>query len=96
MATIDDALNMARAGELTISASAWNFVSEEAYPWYEPRRNCYILKNIQPADDHPLLRRIRNDKLLNTSMESNPHFYKYASRDHDNNEAMGALDTNYD
>ncbi|KAF8938782.1 hypothetical protein BGZ58_000159 [Dissophora ornata] len=80
MATIDDALNMARAGELTISASAWNFVSKDSYPWFEPRRNCYILKNIQPADDHPLLRRIRNDKMLNSSMESNPHYYKYINK----------------
>ncbi|KAF9923508.1 hypothetical protein FBU30_006445 [Linnemannia zychae] len=70
MATIDDALNMARAGELTITATAWSFVNPTAYPWYEERRHCFILKNIQSVNDDPLLRRIRNDKLLNTSVES--------------------------
>ncbi|KAG0206461.1 hypothetical protein BGX28_002094 [Mortierella sp. GBA30] len=34
MADIDDALNMARAGELTITPAAWKFVNPEAYPWY--------------------------------------------------------------
>ncbi|KAF9120405.1 hypothetical protein BGW39_011399, partial [Mortierella sp. 14UC] len=80
MSTIDDALGMARAGELTITASAWSFVNPTAYPWYEERKHCFILKNIQSANDDPLLRRIRNDKLLNTSVESNPHYYKYINK----------------
>ncbi|KAG9064518.1 hypothetical protein KI688_003708 [Linnemannia hyalina] len=80
MSTIDDALGMARAGELTITAAAWSFVNPTAYPWYEERRQCFILKNIQSANDDPLLRRIRNDKLLNTSVESNPHYYKYINK----------------
>ncbi|OAQ27393.1 hypothetical protein K457DRAFT_114407 [Linnemannia elongata AG-77] len=80
MSTIDDALGMARAGELTITAAAWSFVNPTAYPWYEERRHCFILKNIQSANDDPLLRRIRNDKLLNTSVESNPHYYKYINK----------------
>ncbi|KAG0099870.1 hypothetical protein BGZ93_005474 [Podila epicladia] len=78
MATIDDALNMARAGELTITKDAWACVVPGSYPWVEQRRQCYILKNIQQANDDPLLRRIRNEKLFNTSVESNPHYYKYA------------------
>lgn len=77
MATIDDALNMARAGELTITKDAWACVVPETYPWVEQRRQCYILKNIQQANSDPLLRRIRNEKLFNTSVESNPHYYKY-------------------
>lgn len=77
MATIDDALNMARAGELTITKDAWACVVSGSYPWVEQRRQCYILKNIQQANDDPLLRRIRNEKLFNTSVESNPHYYKY-------------------
>ncbi|KAI1321822.1 hypothetical protein EDD11_000098 [Mortierella claussenii] len=80
MSAIDDALNMARAGELTITAAAWRFVNPQAYPWFEPRRHCFILKNIQSANDDPLPRRIRNDKLLNTSVESNPHYYKYINK----------------
>ncbi|KAG0210229.1 hypothetical protein BGX33_005042 [Mortierella sp. NVP41] len=80
MSTIDDALNMARAGELTITAAAWSFVNPTAYPWYEERKHCFILKNIQSANDDPLLRRIRNEKLLNTSVESNPHYYKYINK----------------
>jgi len=77
MATIDDALNMARAGELTITKDAWACVVPGTYPWVEQRRQCYILKNIQQANSDPLLRRIRNEKLFNTSVESNPHYYKY-------------------
>lgn len=80
MATIDDALNMARAGELTITKDAWACVVQGSYPWVEQRRQCYILKNIQQANDDPLLRRIRNDKLFNTSVESNPHYYKYINK----------------
>ncbi|KAK3812685.1 MAG: hypothetical protein J3R72DRAFT_376509 [Linnemannia gamsii] len=80
MSTIDDALSMARAGELTITAAAWSFVNPTAYPWYEERKHCFILKNIQSTMDDPLLRRIRNEKLLNTSVESNPHYYKYINK----------------
>ncbi|KAG0026751.1 hypothetical protein BGZ81_006111 [Podila clonocystis] len=80
MATIDDALNMARAGELTITKDAWACVVPGSYPWVEQRRQCYILKNNQQANDDPLLRRIRNEKLFNTSVESNPHYYKYINK----------------
>ncbi len=76
MADIDDALNMARAGELTITPSAWKFVNSDAYPWFEPRRHCYILKDNKSVHYDPLLSRVRNDKLLNKSVESNPHYYK--------------------
>ncbi|KAG0298278.1 hypothetical protein BGZ98_000264 [Dissophora globulifera] len=80
MSTIDDALSMARAGELTITECAWKYVNQDAYPWYEPRKNCYILKNIQSPNDAPLLRRVRNDKLFNTSEASNQHYYKYLNK----------------
>ncbi|KAG0042364.1 hypothetical protein BGZ83_000554 [Gryganskiella cystojenkinii] len=82
MATIDDALNMARAGEVTITKSAWKYVNPDMYPWSEPRRNCFILRNVQPpaAADVPLMRRIRNDKMLNTAVESNSHYYKYINK----------------
>ncbi|KAG0346879.1 hypothetical protein BG004_000628 [Podila humilis] len=80
MTTIDDALSMARAGELTITKEAWQCVLPGSYPWVEQRRQCYILKNIQQANDDPLLRRIRNEKLFNTSVESNPHYYKYINK----------------
>lgn len=77
MATIEDALNMARAGEVTITKNAWKYVNADAYPCSEPRRNCYILKNIQgPLINTPLLRRVRNDKLFSAPVESNPHYYK--------------------
>jgi len=78
MATIDEALNMARAGEVTITKNAWKYINPDAYPWSEPRRNCFILKNIQPSatTDLPLLRRVRNEKLLNTSIENNSQYYK--------------------
>ncbi|KAF9180118.1 hypothetical protein BGZ51_006432 [Haplosporangium sp. Z 767] len=82
MATIDDALNMARAGEVTVTKSAWKYVNADSYPGSEPRRNCFILKNIQPSvsTDLPLPRRIKSDKLLNTPVESNPHYYKYINK----------------
>ncbi|KAG0318729.1 hypothetical protein BGZ99_005484 [Dissophora globulifera] len=80
MSTIDDALSMARAGELTITECAWKYVNQDAYPWYEPRKNCYILKNIQSPNDAPLLRRVRNDKLFNTSEASIQHYYKYLNK----------------
>lgn len=79
MAAIDDALNMARAGELTITKDAWAFVVSGSYPWVEQRRQCYILKNNPQANYDRLLRRIRNEKLFNTSVESNPHYYKYGT-----------------
>lgn len=75
MADIDDALNMARAGELTITPSAWKFVNPEAYS-SEPRRHCFILKDNKSVLYDPLLSRVRNDKMLNKSVESNPHYYK--------------------
>ncbi|CAO3574060.1 unnamed protein product [Mortierella alpina] len=76
MADIDDALNMARAGELTITPSAWEFVDKKTYPWVEPRRNCFILKDNKSVHyDDKLLSRVRNDKLLKKSVESNPHYY---------------------
>ncbi|KAF9571254.1 hypothetical protein EC968_000797 [Mortierella alpina] len=81
MADIDDALNMARAGELTITPSAWKFVNPDAYPWFEPRRHCFILKDNKSVHyDDKLLSRVRNDKLLNKSVESNPHYYKYINK----------------
>ncbi|KAF9431147.1 hypothetical protein BGZ94_008297 [Podila epigama] len=80
MATIDDALSMARAGELTITKEAWACVVPGSYPWVEQRRQCYILKNNQQTNDDPLLRRIRNDRLFNTPVESNPHYYKYINK----------------
>ncbi|KAG0036899.1 hypothetical protein BGZ82_003492 [Podila clonocystis] len=69
MATIEDALNMARAGEVTITKNAWKYVNADAYPWSEPRRNCYILKNIGPLANTPLLRRVRNDKIFSAPVE---------------------------
>ncbi|KAF9950478.1 hypothetical protein BGZ70_001340, partial [Mortierella alpina] len=81
MADIDDALNMARAGELTITASAWDLVDKETYKWVEPRRNNFILKNNKSVHyDDKLLSRVRNDKLLKKSVESNPHYYKYINK----------------
>ncbi|KAF8983184.1 hypothetical protein BGZ52_001216, partial [Haplosporangium bisporale] len=70
MATLEDALNMARAGEVTVTKNAWKYVNADAYPWSEPRRNCYILKSIQgPLINTPLLRRVRNDKLYSAPVE---------------------------
>ncbi|KAG0340079.1 hypothetical protein BG004_006556 [Podila humilis] len=81
MSTMEDALNVARAGEVTITQNAWKYVNADAYPWSELRGNCYILKNIQhPSDDMPLLRRVRNDSLIHQSIRSNPHFYKYINK----------------
>ncbi|KFH67021.1 hypothetical protein MVEG_07545 [Podila verticillata NRRL 6337] len=81
MATLEDALNMARAGEVTVTKNAWKYVNADAYPWSEPRRNCYILKSIQgPLINTPLLRRVRNDKLYSAPVESNPHYYKYINK----------------
>ncbi|KAG0034484.1 hypothetical protein BGZ81_004516 [Podila clonocystis] len=80
MATIEDALNMARAGEVTITKNAWKYVNADAYPCSEPRRNCYILKNIGPLANTPLPRRVRNDKIFSAPVESNPHFYKYINK----------------
>ncbi|KAF9992585.1 hypothetical protein BGZ79_002886, partial [Entomortierella chlamydospora] len=90
MATIDDALNMARAGELILTDAAWNYIVDPSKDnkdnkeikqlGAERRRHCWILKNNQNTNEDPLLRRIRNDKLLNTSVESNPHYYKYINK----------------
>jgi len=66
---------MARAGELTVTGPAWAFINPESYP-FELRRQCYILKAASNLSVDPLLRKIRNDKLFNTSVESNPHYYK--------------------
>lgn len=81
MATIEDALSMARAGEVTITKNAWKYVNADAYPSSEPRRNCYILKNIQEPLTNAPLPRVRNDKIVSASIESNPHYYKYVDRD---------------
>ncbi|KAF9971548.1 hypothetical protein BGZ73_005501 [Actinomortierella ambigua] len=81
MAAIDEALAMARAGELTITRSAMRYISPDYFPEAacETRRNVMILRNLHMNNDHhPLLRKIRNDKLFATSVESNPHYYKYA------------------
>ncbi|KAG0261608.1 hypothetical protein BGZ95_004195 [Linnemannia exigua] len=82
MASIDDALNMARAGEVTITKRAWKYVNPDSYPWSEPRRNCFILRNNQPADnvETPLLRKVRNDNILNGLGDSNPNYYKYINK----------------
>jgi len=78
MSTIEDALSLAHAGEVTITKSAWQYVNPDAYPLCEPRRNCFILKAIhtETASSIPLMRRVRNDKLLNAPVESNPHYFK--------------------
>ncbi|KAF9429008.1 hypothetical protein BGZ94_000133 [Podila epigama] len=81
MASMEDALNMACAGEVTITKNAWKYVQADAYPGSEPRRNCYILKNIPKGlDATPPLRRVRNDRLLTTPVGSNPHYYKYINK----------------
>ncbi|KAF9907732.1 hypothetical protein EC991_010679 [Linnemannia zychae] len=82
MASIDDALNMARAGEVTITKRAWKYVNPDSYPWSEPRRNCFILRNNQPADnvEAPLIRKVRNDNLLNGLGDVNPNYYKYINK----------------
>ncbi|KAF9957219.1 hypothetical protein BGZ72_002052 [Mortierella alpina] len=80
MSDIDDVLNMARAGELTITPSAWKYVNPDAYPWFEPRRHCFILKDNKSVHYDPLLSRVRNEKMLNKSVESNPHYYKYINK----------------
>ncbi|KAG0203338.1 hypothetical protein BGX28_004367 [Mortierella sp. GBA30] len=82
MATLEDALNTARAGEVTVTKSAWKYVNADIYPFSEARKNCFILKNTEPnvRADLPLLRRVRNEKLFNAAMESNPHYYKYVNK----------------
>lgn len=79
MATLEDALNTARAGEVTVTKSAWKYVNQDLYPFSEPRKNCFILKSAEPniGADLPLMRRVRNEKLFSAPMESNPHYYKY-------------------
>jgi hypothetical protein len=78
MSAIDDALNMARAGEVTVTKCAWKYVNPDSYPCSEPRRNCFILRNNQPDDniETPLLRKVRNDSLLNGLCDVNPNYYK--------------------
>lgn len=78
MASIDDALNMARAGEVTITKRAWKYVNPDSYPWSEPRKNCFILKNNQPPEsvEAPLLRKVRNDRLLNPVGDVNANYFK--------------------
>ncbi|KAG0270681.1 hypothetical protein DFQ27_000031 [Actinomortierella ambigua] len=83
MSAIDEALAMARAGELTITRSAMRYISPDYFPEAacESRRNVMILRNLHMNNDHyPLLRKIRNDKLFATSVESNPHYYKYINK----------------
>ncbi|KAF9130030.1 hypothetical protein BGW39_003554 [Mortierella sp. 14UC] len=82
MASIDDALNMARAGEVTITKRAWKYVNLDSYPWSEPRRNCFILRNNQPTDniEAPLLRKVRSDNLLSGQGDVNPNYYKYINK----------------
>ncbi|KAK3814886.1 MAG: hypothetical protein J3Q66DRAFT_432623, partial [Benniella sp.] len=82
MSTIEDALSLAHAGEVTITKSAWQYVNPDAYPLCEPRRNCFILKatHTETALSIPLIRRVRNDKLLNAPVESNPHYSKYVNK----------------
>ncbi|KAG0238099.1 hypothetical protein BGW41_008245 [Actinomortierella wolfii] len=80
---INEALAMARAGELTITRSAMRYISPDYFPEAacESRRNVMILRNLHMNNDHhPLLRKIRNDKLFATSVESNPHYYKYINK----------------
>ncbi|KAF9084995.1 hypothetical protein BGX23_010057 [Mortierella sp. AD031] len=82
MAAIDDALNMARAGEVTVTKNAWKYVNPDCYPWSEPRRNCFILKNNQPVDnvEAQILRKVRNDNLPDTPLDVNPNYYKYINK----------------
>ncbi|KAF9951939.1 hypothetical protein BGZ72_006642 [Mortierella alpina] len=82
MATLEDALNTARAGEVTVTKSAWKYVNQDLYPFSEPRKNCFILKSAEPniCADLPLMRRVRNEKLFSAPMESNPHYYKYVNK----------------
>ncbi|KAG9323388.1 hypothetical protein KVV02_002538 [Mortierella alpina] len=82
MATLEDALNTARAGEVTVTKSAWKYVNQDLYPFSEPRKNCFILKCSEPniCADLPLMRRVRNEKLFSAPMESNPHYYKYVNK----------------
>ncbi|KAK5807770.1 hypothetical protein F5H01DRAFT_370680 [Linnemannia elongata] len=82
MASLDDALNMARAGEVTITKRAWKYVNPDSYPWSEPRRNCFILKNNQPTEsvEAPLLRKVRNDRLLNTEGDVDPNYFRYINK----------------
>ncbi|KAF9582755.1 hypothetical protein BGW38_010801 [Lunasporangiospora selenospora] len=83
MAALDDALNIARAGEVTVTKSAWKYVNADSYPWSESRKGCFILRNppsSRPIPDLPMLRRVRNDRLLSAAVESNPHYYKYINK----------------
>ncbi|KAG0355333.1 hypothetical protein BGZ54_001207 [Gamsiella multidivaricata] len=77
MSALDYALNLARAGEVTVTKSAWKYVDSDAYRRSEPRRNCVILKSIPSSrrEDLPLMRRIRNDRVFKANMQSNPHYF---------------------
>ncbi|KAG0371690.1 hypothetical protein BGX24_001329 [Mortierella sp. AD032] len=77
MASIDDALNMARAGEVTITKRAWKYVNPDSYPGSEPRRNCFILRSNQPTDnvETPLIRKVRNDNILSGLADADPNYY---------------------
>ncbi|KAF9438456.1 hypothetical protein BGZ76_007710 [Entomortierella beljakovae] len=81
MATLEDALNLAHAGEITLTQSIWKYANAESIPKYEPRDNCIILKQGPASDINlPVPRRVRNDKLLNTPVASNQHYFKYLNR----------------
>ncbi|KAK3831958.1 MAG: hypothetical protein J3R72DRAFT_373103, partial [Linnemannia gamsii] len=82
MASIDDALNMARAGEVTITKRAWKYVNPDSYPGSEPRRNCFILRSNQPTDnvETPLIRKVRNDNILSGLADADPNYYKYINK----------------
>ncbi|KAF9208677.1 Adenylate cyclase type 10, partial [Haplosporangium sp. Z 27] len=82
MATLEDALNLAHAGEITLTQCAWQYVKPESYPKSECRGNCFILKSHDPSisAEIPLMKRVRNEKLLNKSVRSNPHYYKYLNK----------------
>ncbi|KAF9929145.1 hypothetical protein FBU30_001822 [Linnemannia zychae] len=82
MASIDDALSMARAGEVTITKRAWKYVNPDSYPWSEPRKNCFILRNNQPNDcqDTPLLRKVRNNELLNAYGDISPNYFMFINK----------------
>ncbi|KAF9172935.1 hypothetical protein BGX20_004525 [Mortierella sp. AD010] len=82
MATIEEALSLAHAGEITITQSAWEYTNPESRPKSEARENCFILKGpgMSASADVPLMRRIRNEKQLNTPVRCNPHYYKYLNK----------------
>ncbi|KAI1318887.1 hypothetical protein EDD11_005521 [Mortierella claussenii] len=82
MSMVEDALNLARAGEVTITKDAWDYVDPKSYPESEVRRNCIILRRPDRGlgMELPLLRRVRNERLFNTPVEDNPHYFKYINK----------------